>query len=184
VHDEDFQLLLAMRRGVDASARIFWARQSPRLLAFARAVLPRGLRSCADDVVQAVFLRLLDLPEAEIRKIRDVGAFLATITRRQALNMARSARRESARVAVRAAASAGPAAPDEPRDDLARAIDALPRRQREMIVLKHSTGLSFDALAGVLGLSRDTLASRYRQGLNNLRAALEPGTTPTEVRDG
>ncbi|MDX2016251.1 MAG: sigma-70 family RNA polymerase sigma factor [Planctomycetota bacterium] len=183
MRDEDHQLLIAMHRGVDASARIFWARQSPRLLAFARAVLPRRLRSHAEDVVQSVFCRLLDLPAREIESIRDVGAYLAAMTRHQALNVARSARRDAARHESLPVRGGSPETPQH-EDDLARAIDALPRRLRETVVLKHSTGLSFDALADVLGLNRDTLASRYRQGLNALRATLVPGATTTEVRDG
>jgi RNA polymerase sigma-70 factor (ECF subfamily) len=56
---------------------------------------------------------------------------------------------------------------------LEKAFLALPATQRTLIALKIDAGLTFAEIAGVLGISPNTAASRYRYAINNLRAALE-----------
>src|SRR5262245_14801830 len=92
---DDRQLLLSTHRGHEASARLLWSRHAPRLLAHARAILREP--GAADDVVQAVMCRLLELPRSRLAAVDDVAAFLAASTRREALNHLRAARREHAR---------------------------------------------------------------------------------------
>jgi RNA polymerase sigma-70 factor (ECF subfamily) len=55
---------------------------------------------------------------------------------------------------------------------LERALAALPAEQREVIALKIDGQLTFAQIAGVLGLSANTAASRYRYALEKLRASL------------
>jgi RNA polymerase sigma-70 factor (ECF subfamily) len=52
------------------------------------------------------------------------------------------------------------------------ALTALPREQREVIVLKIWNGLTFDAIGRLFEVSPNTVAGRYRYGLNKLRACL------------
>lgn len=172
VETDDRQLLLATHRGHEASARLLWHWHAPRLLAHARAILREP--GAAEDVVQSVMCRLLELPRARLTAVDDAGAFLAAAVRREALNHLRTARRETARRAgartVRAAAP-GPAAL---RDDLPAALDALPRRLREVVVLRHAGGLTFDQIAVALEANRNTIAGRYRAALASLRTRLDP----------
>ncbi len=164
----DHELLLDTHRGCERSARTLWAVHAPRLLAFARALVgPHD----AEDVVQSVFCGLLDLPRRRLSEVRDVPAFLAATTRRAALNSLRSARRQRAR---HESSKTPPSAPRAPANDgLQQAIDSLPRRWREVLVLKHVAGLTFDQMGVALALPRDTAASRYRAALAALRTMLK-----------
>ena len=54
-----------------------------------------------------------------------------------------------------------------------RCLRGLPVEQREVIVLKIWHGSTFEEIAGVTGVSPNTVAGRYRYGLAKLRACLE-----------
>lgn len=175
---DDRELLLATRRGCDRSARALWSRHAPRLLAFARAIVGEAH---APDAVQSVFCSIMTIDRARLAEVRDVGAYLVTATRRSALNSLRAIRRERAR---RESAPLRLVPSDaHPEDDLAAAIDLLPRRQREVLVLKHVAGMTFDQIGRALGVPRDTAAGRYRAGLAALRSALTAGAPEQEAID-
>lgn len=135
--------------------------------------------AAADDVVQAVMCRLLALPRERIEAVTDVAAFLSSSVRHEAMNHLRSSRRERAR--LRASWRDPGSGPDTPpydpsradRDELAAALASIPRRLREIVVLKHSCGLTFDQVAAVLETNRNTVAARYRSAVELLRLALQ-----------
>ena len=54
-----------------------------------------------------------------------------------------------------------------------RCLAGLPRDQREVIVLKIWSEYTFEEIAGLLELSPNTVAGRYRYGLEKLRACLK-----------
>ena len=54
-----------------------------------------------------------------------------------------------------------------------RSLQNLPREQREVIVLKIWSRYTFEEIAGLLELSPNTVAGRYRYGLEKLRASLK-----------
>ena len=56
---------------------------------------------------------------------------------------------------------------------LVKKADALPAEQKEVIFLKVFEGLTFKEIGRTCGLSANTAASRYRYGMEKLRAALE-----------
>jgi RNA polymerase sigma-70 factor (ECF subfamily) len=56
---------------------------------------------------------------------------------------------------------------------LSRGIALLPDEQRETVILKVYQGFSFKEIARVCGLSVNTAGSRYRYGIDKLRAFLE-----------
>lgn len=169
--DGDLQLLLRTHAGHEPSARELWARFSPRLLAHAGAIVGPD---DAHDVVQSVFCGILRIDRGRLARVTDPPAWLALLTRRAALNHLRATRRERARRATGGAISPAPA-PDADADDaLRRALDALPRRFREVVVLKHVAGLTFDQIALALGLNRNTAAGRYRAALGLLRSQMCP----------
>jgi RNA polymerase sigma-70 factor, ECF subfamily len=167
----DLQLLLAMHKGNGPAAEALWARFSPRMLAYAAAILRR--HDDAHDVVQAVFLSLLSRPRSDLKQVRDVAAWLLMLTRSAALNHLRAARRARARDA-RADAPPRSPAPDPDTDSIRAALERLARRDREIIILKHAAGLTFDQIALALQLNRSTAASRYRAAIERLRAIVEP----------
>jgi RNA polymerase sigma-70 factor (ECF subfamily) len=51
---------------------------------------------------------------------------------------------------------------------LRKAIDNLPEKEREAIVLKALAGLTFQQAGDVMGIPAKTIASRYRRGLERL----------------
>jgi RNA polymerase sigma factor (sigma-70 family) len=62
--------------------------------------------------------------------------------------------------------------PDPERIDLHRALDALPRRQREVVVLRHIADLSETAVAEILGCSVGAVKSNASRARAALRAVL------------
>jgi DNA-directed RNA polymerase specialized sigma24 family protein len=169
--EDDKDLLMAMHKGHEAPARLLWGRLSPGLCAYARALL-RGNAALADDAVQNAMLRVLALSAARVREVRDVRAFLLAVTRREAAALMRSARRESVRVAAGGGPGGARGAPPQARGEVGAAVDALPRRLREPVVLRHVVGLTFDQMALATGIHRSTLASRYQCAMEHLRGVL------------
>jgi RNA polymerase sigma-70 factor, ECF subfamily len=174
----DLNLLQRTRRGDEAAARELWSRFAPRMLAYARGVLGRPHADAAEDVVQSVFVSILSRPMRQIRAIEDVPAWLLRSTRNAAINHLRGVRRERARetkwggAGLSTPRNGAPTPHHGDHGTLSAAIDALPRRHREPLILKHIAGLTFDQLALALGINRNTAAARYRAALTILRQTL------------
>jgi len=164
-------LLLRMHRGHEPSAERLWALLAPRLLAYARATLARDQRSCAEDVVQGVFLTVLARPRRELRGIEDVTAWMFRLTRNAALNHARGERREQDRRNQARVEPGVPAVADD-LPDVVRAASGLSDAQRDVVLLRHIGGLTLEQVGMALGVNRNTVASRERAGLAAMRAVL------------
>src|SRR5688572_28956571 len=89
------QLLIETHRGDEPSARALWKSQAPRLLQYARAIVVSVTE--AEDVVQSVFCRVLQMARRDVERVNDPAAWLAQVARREAINQLRSRRREMAR---------------------------------------------------------------------------------------
>lgn len=165
-------LLLRTRRGDEASARELWARLAPRLLAYARGLVGQA----GDDAVQEAFCAILQRPVRELKRVEEPGAWMARLVRNAAINAVRTESRERARRTGHT-----PASPGQPRvdDDTRRAMDELDPDARELLLLKHAAGLTFDQIALTLGLNRSTAASRYRSARDELSRLLEGTPEPT-----
>ena len=171
--DRDIAELRACRRGDDRAARSFYARHAPALLACARAVLRD--EALAHDAVQGAFCRVFSIPARRVDAVEDPRAWMATLVRREALTALRSRRRAATRERsmARVAAPGAARTPDAGAGgDLDRALHALPRRLREVLVLRHVAGLTFDQVALALGVPRGTVSTRHRRALEALRRAL------------
>jgi RNA polymerase sigma-70 factor (ECF subfamily) len=149
----------------------------PRLLLCAR----QWTRSLADaeDVLQEAFVRYW---RHQRHLPGDPGALLVTSIRRAAIDLARRQDRRAARE-QRADAVLGPPEDlfqslpgegDERRREIEAALRQLPHEQREVLVLKIWQELTFEQIAGELGIPPNTAASRYRYALIALRKQLEP----------
>lgn len=171
-HKLDQWLVALILRGDDAAARQFWARHGPSLLAYAESIRRAG----AEDAVQAVFCRLLTLKARVAIGVADWRAYLATAVRHEVLNRIREERRRVSRESGAATGVRVPATPPPvEKHRVGAALDCLPRRLREVVVLRHSAGLSFDQIAVALGCNRSTLASRYSSAVRLLKEQLTPG---------
>jgi len=145
---------------------------APGLLLFAR----QWVQSAADaeDIVQDAFVKFW----RRNHNIDNRGLLYAAV-RSLALDFIRRGARRARREAT-ALAEAEPAIErhfdldDDTQSALAAAVESLPRDQREVLVLKIWNDLTFSEIAGVLGISQNTAASRYRYALSNLKKTLQP----------
>jgi RNA polymerase sigma factor (sigma-70 family) len=175
--ENDAVLLRGFRAGVVGAAEELWRVFAPRMLAVARGLLGPQRAHMAPDIVQRVMLDTLRLDVSRVESVRDVGAFLAVSTRHATFNAMRGENREVMR--IRAAARRGhmeerqEETPWDAYGDLATALESLSDEHRELIVLRHCAGLSFDELAEALGEARSTLSSRYARAKELLREKLE-----------
>ncbi|MGH7244426.1 MAG: RNA polymerase sigma factor [Phycisphaerales bacterium] len=181
---DDRQLLLGIARGRDDCARELWSRHGTILSALARAIVGE---SASGDVVQSALCRILQSSTLQLRAIESVPAWLATLVRYEAANYLRSERRRRSRdrdhhesSCHQPALSLG-AVPDV--DSLWPRVDSLPRRLREVIVLKLVAGMTFDQLALALGLNRNTAAARYRCAMDYLRQSIGSEIQPVSPGD-
>lgn len=141
--------------------------QAAPLILYGRAL---GLsHSEAEDVVQETFVALLNLPKAP----EDPARYCIRSFRNRALNYRRSLWRRLTREMEshrwfdpQSAESAG-------EESAMRCLANLPTEQREVIVLKIWHGYTFENIGELLELSPNTVAGRYRYGLQKLRVCLK-----------
>ena len=131
------------------------------------------------DLLQNIFVKLAREPNL-LSGVRDERAFLLRLAHNAAVDLIRrrGARdRTKENFASEAVSPFAPASdPDEKffRDELAAALAELPAEQRAVVHLKLWEGLTFEEIAAALEISPNTAASRYRYGLDKLRARLRP----------
>jgi RNA polymerase sigma-70 factor (ECF subfamily) len=133
------------------------------LLAYASSLLRDP--SAAEDVLHQVFLKLL---AGRFAINGQAVAYLFRAVRNTALNHIRGQSREvdleHAPVWLE-----GAHASRETSLALQSALATLPQEQREVVVLHVWGQLTFEEAAGVIGISPNTAASRYRYGVAKLR---------------
>jgi RNA polymerase sigma-70 factor (sigma-E family) len=136
------------------------------------ALLLVGDRPSAEDVVQEAFIGLF----RGLGRLSDPDRAVAYL-RASVLNGCRSVLRSRKRARLRkvthdpavwsaeAAALAG-----EERREVLRAVAVLPRRQREVLVLRYFLDLTDNEIAADLGISRGTVVSTASRALASLAA--------------
>jgi RNA polymerase sigma-70 factor, ECF subfamily len=137
-----------------------------------------GTPEDAEDVLQEAFCRSARY-DLRWRLVRDPRAFVFRIARNEVNRFLRRklGRREGERMIAGGAAGRFAAAFTTPAEPalalLLRQVDELPPEQKEAVYLKVFDGLTFKEIAAVCGISSNTAASRYRYGIEKLRAVLE-----------
>ncbi|UQU63777.1 sigma-70 family RNA polymerase sigma factor [Couchioplanes caeruleus] len=129
----------------------------------------------AEDVVQDAYVRVA----TRHYRLRDPHKALAYL-RQTVVNLARNslrrrllARRHSVS-SLSAEASAEDHAIERFRQQaVVRALRALPRRHREVLVLRHYLGCSVEETAGLLGLSAGSVKAYASRGGRQLKALIE-----------
>jgi RNA polymerase sigma-70 factor (sigma-E family) len=144
-----------------------------RLVGLARLLVDHHAE--AEEVVQEAFARVY---AAEVA-FTNPGEATAYV-QRAVVNLARDGirRRVVARRAPAPAAGTAPAADhgaleDEDQREVAAAVRALPRRQRECVALRYLLDQSTADTAATLGISEGTVKSHLSRGLSALEQALE-----------
>jgi len=184
-------------RGDDRAFEEIMSRYQNRIYSFCLRYL--GNEEDAREVFQETFLRAYTQAHRFTPRYR-FSTWLYTLARNQCLDRLRrrSRRREQSyeelaesdpgRIAAvvepadHAASPSGGAVPD-PREEYAeRELDEkvravmgrLPARQREVILLRHYSGLTFAEIADSLGCSVGTAKSRFHFGFRKLARLLRP----------
>jgi RNA polymerase sigma-70 factor (sigma-E family) len=129
----------------------------------------------AEEVVQDSFIAM----HGSWRRLRDPDKALAYL-RQSVVNRSRSAlrhrtveqRHAPAPMPDHASAEHGALETLE-REDLIRALHLLPRRQREVLVLRYYVDLSEAQIAEAIGVSRGAVKSHASRGMASLRLSLE-----------
>jgi RNA polymerase sigma-70 factor (ECF subfamily) len=136
----------------------------------------------AQDLVQDLFLRLWDR-RVELGSVKDLKSYLYTSARNRALAHLRHQRYENEfhdRVTGPTLVDANAAPGDDPAVQLdsaeiaaavQRAVDALPSRQREALLLQWS-GHSYAQIAAALSISPKTVAIHLGRAIRQLRRTL------------
>lgn len=133
--------------------------------------------SLAKDVVQEVFLKLVRQPSL-LEGVQSERAMIFTMARNLALDALRRRRTRDdtqQRWSRELPQWFEPTIDDdseERQQHIVAALVALPEEQRTAVHLHLWEGLSFREIGEIEGLPTQTIASRYRYGLDKLRAAL------------
>jgi RNA polymerase sigma-70 factor (ECF subfamily) len=140
---------------------------------YVHAICLRALRdpAAAEDARQETLLRIA----TRIRSFDHRSSFrtwVFAIARNVVLNELRARRREPVPSAGRSAAVADPGRGLDARLDLMAALDQLPPARREVIVLRYLCDLPYEEIAEVLGIPLNTVRTRLRRALGNLRVIL------------
>jgi RNA polymerase sigma-70 factor (ECF subfamily) len=146
---------------------------APVMLVVARSMLRD--HAAAEDAVQSTFCRIMLLKRSEIRAISHPKAWMLTVLRREALMKLRTEKRSKQRAEVREQRRSDEPQHDDDRPDIEaidRIVASLPDHLREIVVLRHAGGLTFDQIAEITQQNRNTAASRYRDAIAKLRITL------------
>jgi len=145
------------------------------------AYLLTGDRYLAEDLVQEAFVRVA----GRFRHLRDEGAFEGYL-RRTVVNLFTSQlrRRRLERAYLKREATRPTASHEDPdvasRDELWRAVQRLPERQRAAVVLRYYEDLSEREVATTMRCSNAAAKSLIQRGMQTLRAEVGPGNGSEE----
>jgi len=186
--DPDEDLIRRVGRGEAAAVQALVARKLPRLLALSRRML--GDAAEAEDVAQEAFLRAWKQAPKWVPGAAKFDTWLHRVTLNLCYDRLRR-NRETPMAEPPDRPDPGPA-PDrgleasELGSQVDRALQALPERQREAIVLCHYQELSNIEAAELMGISVEALESLLSRGRRALRTALAELAPPSakSVRGG
>jgi RNA polymerase sigma-70 factor (ECF subfamily) len=183
--DSDDLLLRRFAAGDAAAARELTQRLTPRVFGHALRLLVD--RAEAEDVAQEAMLRLWriapDWREGEAK----VTTWLYRVTANLAMDRLRKRRSvalDSVPEPEDEAPSAMQAMQDESRAQaLQLALDGLPERQRQAVVLRHIEGLGNPEIAQIMDISAEAVESLVARGKRALAAALTGRRAELGYRD-
>jgi RNA polymerase sigma-70 factor (ECF subfamily) len=175
MHDPDAEDVAKAGRGDRDAAAWLIARHSAKLLTVAQRMLTN--RAEAEDAVQEVFLRLW----THAGRWRPGGAKFETWLSRVMLNQCYDRLRRRPTRPLEDAAEVVDGAPlpgvhlgqGQTGREIARALEALPERQKAAILLCHFKECGNIEAAEIMGLSVEALESLLARGRRALRARLQ-----------
>lgn len=174
----DAALLARYARGDASAARELAGRHLPRLLSYAARML-QGDRAEAEDVAQEAMLRLWRIAPDWREGEAQVGTWLYRVAANLCTDRLRRRGRRGA-VALDDAPEPADEAPgaearlmaEDRMAALQAALDTLPERQRQAVVLRHIEGLSNPEIAVVMDTGIEAVESLTARGRRALAARL------------
>ena len=145
-----------------------------RLVRFAITVT--GNQPDAEDALQGAFSRIAFKPRL-LAKADAPWPYLIRSVRNEALRIIQKRKGTGLAVAERSSGEESiesQIVQEETADTVRRLLKTLPKNQYEVVILKHWEELTFAEIAEALGLSQNTVASRYRYAMEKLQRSLEP----------
>jgi RNA polymerase sigma-70 factor (ECF subfamily) len=140
---------------------------------FGLALWRTGSREDACDVVQEVFVRLVEQGE-RLRKVKKPKAWILTVAHRVAVDATRRRRKSEPLESCRFLESmSGDADRELDAERAGSLLAGLPPTQREAVYLRHFADCTFAEIGRVTGVPTFTAASRYRLGISKLRDLME-----------
>ena len=172
--DPDLQLIERAGRGDQLACSMLVDRHLRQVVSFSQRLL--GNRGDAEDVAQETFLRLW----RNAAQWTDRGAKVTTWLHQVALNLCRDRLRRRVPEPLEAAADVASPAPgalamlqrQRVEARVRSAVEALPERQREAILLCHFQELSNIEAAATLGVSVEAMESLLARARRSLRQQL------------
>jgi RNA polymerase sigma-70 factor, ECF subfamily len=132
-----------------------------------------GHTQVAEDLLHDTFVQAMRGLE-QLRRADSPRAWLFSIARHLGLNVL-GRRRVVVPLSETVPATPIPAEEDTRREQVRRAIAALPAPQQEALQLRLRVGLTYEEIAQVLGIPVGTVRSRLHNAVRNLRHQLTPG---------
>jgi RNA polymerase sigma-70 factor (ECF subfamily) len=145
-----------------------------RLVRFAITIT--GNQPDAEDALQGAFSRIAFRPRL-LAKADAPWPYLIRSVRNEALRIMQKRRgvgKESAERRSPEDSAEAQIVQEETADSVRRVLNSLPKNQYEVVILKHWEELTFAEIGEALGLSQNTVASRYRYAMEKLQRSLEP----------
>jgi RNA polymerase sigma-70 factor, ECF subfamily len=153
-------------RNID-EIEVLYRQHGAALMLFASSM--SGDRGRAQDALHQVFLKLLE--NGSLSQAADKKAYLFACVRNAVLNDSNFLRRNLA-IEANSAWFSPPDRDYAAEQKLRRALNELPRDQREVMVLHVWGDLTFSQIGDLLNTSSNTVASRYRYALGKLRDSM------------
>ena len=169
----DNMLRAALAQNDPAAVELMWNRYASDLFAYLLVVLCS--RHDAEDVLQTIFVKIAQ-KRNRLAKARNLDAYVFRIARNEASRFINRRKRERNVKSLDESwliVPEGHKEEDELGEELQAALARLPQQQREVIVMKIYRQKTFLEVSRLLGLSQNTVASRYRYGMEKLRTLLE-----------
>lgn len=183
---DDDALMVLYANGDRAAARVLTERLAPRVMAHAARLT--GNRAEAEDVTQEALVRLWKMAPDWRQGEARVTTWLYRVTANLVTD---GFRRQRGRVAIDAIPEPEDDAPaaHQVMQDQARvaaldaALQTLPDRQRQAVVLRHIEGMTNPEIAEIMGLGVEAVESLTARGKRGLAKALEGEKTTLGYQD-
>jgi RNA polymerase sigma-70 factor (ECF subfamily) len=146
---------------------ILYRQHGAALVLFASAI--SGDRGTAQDVLHQVFLKLIE--NGSLGQATNKKAYLFACVRNAALSHVQRQERNTP-LNLNSVWFSPPDRDYASEQNLRRALGSLPNDQREAIVLHVWGEFTFSEIGKMLGISSNTVASRYRYALAKMRGSM------------